>query len=198
MTGLRRENDRKDGSFRPAPPDRQNRVRNNGKTTGDDGKRWENVSSGYRNIFDGGFNKAGDLFTYDAEGRMLTRVIETDGVVTISTWTRDSDGRPLTVHTDDNGDGVSDSITSYTYDENGSSMMTWDTDADGVIDHVRYFTRDENGQLLLLEDDADNDGVIDYIKTYTYDEDGNTLTSQEDNDANGVIDFSRSYTWDCI
>ena len=32
-----------------------------------DGKRWENVSSGYRNIFDGGFNKAGDLFTYDAD-----------------------------------------------------------------------------------------------------------------------------------
>ena len=32
-----------------------------------DGKRWENISSGYRNIFDGGFNKAGDLFTYDAD-----------------------------------------------------------------------------------------------------------------------------------
>ena len=32
-----------------------------------DGKHWEIVSSGYRNIFDGGFNKAGDLFTYDAD-----------------------------------------------------------------------------------------------------------------------------------
>ncbi|MFP6887757.1 MAG: hypothetical protein VB997_09350, partial [Opitutales bacterium] len=32
-----------------------------------DGKHWENVSSGYRNVFDGGFNKAGDLFTYDAD-----------------------------------------------------------------------------------------------------------------------------------
>jgi putative heme-binding domain-containing protein len=32
-----------------------------------DGKDWEIVSSGYRNIFDGGFNKAGDLFAYDAD-----------------------------------------------------------------------------------------------------------------------------------
>jgi len=32
-----------------------------------DGKDWEIVSSGYRNIFDGAFNKAGDLFTYDAD-----------------------------------------------------------------------------------------------------------------------------------
>ena len=32
-----------------------------------DGKQWEIVSSGYRNIFDGGFNKDGELFTYDAD-----------------------------------------------------------------------------------------------------------------------------------
>jgi putative heme-binding domain-containing protein len=32
-----------------------------------DGKDWEIVSSGYRNIFDGGFNTDGELFTYDAD-----------------------------------------------------------------------------------------------------------------------------------
>ncbi len=32
-----------------------------------DGKDWEIVSSGYRNIFDGGFNVDGELFTYDAD-----------------------------------------------------------------------------------------------------------------------------------
>jgi putative heme-binding domain-containing protein len=32
-----------------------------------DGKDWEIVSSGYRNIFDGGFNADGELFTYDAD-----------------------------------------------------------------------------------------------------------------------------------
>ena len=32
-----------------------------------DGKHWEIVSSGYRNIFDGGFNRDGELFTYDAD-----------------------------------------------------------------------------------------------------------------------------------
>ncbi len=32
-----------------------------------DGKDWEIVSSGYRNIFDGGFNSDGELFTYDAD-----------------------------------------------------------------------------------------------------------------------------------
>lgn len=32
-----------------------------------DGQHWEIVSSGYRNIFDGGFNKDGELFTYDAD-----------------------------------------------------------------------------------------------------------------------------------
>lgn len=32
-----------------------------------DGKDWEIVSSGYRNIFDAGFNADGELFTYDAD-----------------------------------------------------------------------------------------------------------------------------------
>jgi len=32
-----------------------------------DGKRWEIVSSGYRNIYDGGVNRDGELFTYDAD-----------------------------------------------------------------------------------------------------------------------------------
>lgn len=32
-----------------------------------DGKEWEIVSSGYRNIFDGAYNLDGELFTYDAD-----------------------------------------------------------------------------------------------------------------------------------
>jgi len=32
-----------------------------------DGKQWEIVSSGYRNIYDGGFDRDGELFTYDAD-----------------------------------------------------------------------------------------------------------------------------------
>lgn len=32
-----------------------------------DGKDWEIVSSGYRNIFDGAFDRDGELFTYDAD-----------------------------------------------------------------------------------------------------------------------------------
>jgi putative heme-binding domain-containing protein len=32
-----------------------------------DGKKWEIVSSGYRNIYDGGVNRNGELFTYDAD-----------------------------------------------------------------------------------------------------------------------------------
>jgi putative heme-binding domain-containing protein len=32
-----------------------------------DGKEWEAGSGGYRNIYDGGFNKDGELFTYDAD-----------------------------------------------------------------------------------------------------------------------------------
>ncbi len=32
-----------------------------------DGKEWEIVSSGYRNIYDGGYNRDGELFAYDAD-----------------------------------------------------------------------------------------------------------------------------------
>lgn len=32
-----------------------------------DGKQWEIVANGFRNIFDGGFNRAGELFAYDAD-----------------------------------------------------------------------------------------------------------------------------------
>ena len=32
-----------------------------------DGKKWEVISSGYRNIYDGGVNRNGELFTFDAD-----------------------------------------------------------------------------------------------------------------------------------
>ena len=32
-----------------------------------DGKQWEHYASGFRNIFDGAFNRDGELFTYDAD-----------------------------------------------------------------------------------------------------------------------------------
>ena len=32
-----------------------------------DGKQWEHYSSGFRNIYDGAFNRDGELFTYDAD-----------------------------------------------------------------------------------------------------------------------------------
>lgn len=32
-----------------------------------DGKDWEIISTGFRNIYDGAFNRAGELFTYDAD-----------------------------------------------------------------------------------------------------------------------------------
>ena len=32
-----------------------------------DGKQWEHFASGFRNIFDGAFNRDGELFTYDAD-----------------------------------------------------------------------------------------------------------------------------------
>jgi len=32
-----------------------------------DGKKWEVYSNGYRNIFDGAFNRSGELFTYDSD-----------------------------------------------------------------------------------------------------------------------------------
>jgi putative heme-binding domain-containing protein len=35
--------------------------------TDPDGKRWELISTGYRNEFDAAFNRAGELFTYDAD-----------------------------------------------------------------------------------------------------------------------------------
>jgi putative heme-binding domain-containing protein len=35
--------------------------------TDPDGKKWELVSTGYRNQFDAAFNRAGELFTYDAD-----------------------------------------------------------------------------------------------------------------------------------
>ena len=37
-----------------------------------DGKQWEVVSSGYRNIYDGGVNADGELFTYDADMEMTS------------------------------------------------------------------------------------------------------------------------------
>ena len=39
-----------------------------------DGQDWEIVSTGFRNIYDGAFNRAGELFTYDADMECIEQI----------------------------------------------------------------------------------------------------------------------------
>lgn len=77
---------------------------------------------------------AGNNYTYDAAGRMLTDVVTGPGgrETGRDTYTYNSAGSRLT-HVRSGADGRVQSTTTYTYDSEGRRLTRVDTDADGKV-----------------------------------------------------------------
>lgn len=98
---------------------------------------------------------------------------------------------------DSNADGITDAITTYTFNERGHKIRTdSDSDADGIIDRIEHFTYDEHAQLTRYTSDFDADGVLDDNHIYTYDIDGNQIRKEIDTDADGINNSIDHYEYD--
>ncbi len=118
-------------------------------------------------------------YTYDSEGRQLTRKEENPAN------TRTQSSLASLVY-DDQGNILIDSFSSneqlkrrytYTYDDNGNRLSSNNDDSgDGDSNSVSHLNYDEFGQLLTINQDLNNNGNIDVFTTNTYDSKGNKLT----------------------
>ena len=87
---------------------------------------------------------------------------------------------------DQNADGIPDSITTYTYDANGNeTSQTIDRNADGVIDYISTATYDSNNNRTSLAYDNDADGLFDLTSSATYNSAGNPIRTSYDIDGEG-------------
>ncbi|MDG2288764.1 MAG: hypothetical protein P8K83_03085 [Woeseiaceae bacterium] len=137
---------------------------------------------------------------YDAQGinysimNADTRSYDDDADGTtdrIYTYTFDSDGRVRIASLDMNGDGVAEQVYTYTNDNNGSRLSA-------TLGNITIYTRTYNGYGSQLTDsrDPDGDGIANFINTYTYDSYGNLLSDSNDTDGDGIANTIMTYTYD--
>tara|TARA_Y100000385_G_scaffold68503_1_gene68394 strand:+ start:586 stop:2481 length:1896 start_codon:yes stop_codon:yes gene_type:complete len=150
----------------------------------------------------GGLISFSQFSSQDLDGNILKEERDDDGDGVsdlIYTYTYDAKGNKTREERDVNGDGKLDRIYTYTYDSNGNQTRTEvDTDGDGAADEISTYTYDSNGNQIRMESDYDGDGVNDYFLLKTYDLNGNLLKEEEDRDGVGPGDFILyiSYTYD--
>ena len=115
----------------------------------------------------------------------------------ITTFTYDDNGNKLTKSIDNDADGEANEISTYTYDTDGNNLAaSYDTDADGEANAIHIYTYDTDGNNLATSYDTDADGEANRITIYTYDTDGNNLAASYDTDADGEANEISTYTYD--
>ena len=143
-------------------------------------------------------------YTYDADGKVLTKVRkDSDGVVDYTEdYTYDENGNVLT-KVEKGSDGLVDYTYDYTYDADGNKTNCLKTNYrnDGeTVDYTKDYTYGENGKLtgtVWTEYFSDGETVW-YTENYTYDADGNEtnhlMTFYEDDGE--TVDYTKNYTHD--
>lgn len=121
-------------------------------------------------------------FTYDAEGHVLTKIIDPNGLAITTTYTYDAIGRQL--HVIDAG-----RCTTFSYDNQGNLIQTRQ-DPDG-LNLVTTFNYNDLGQLI--RETRTNSQGADVVTAYTRDALGRCLTSTLDPDGLQLI---TTYTYD--
>jgi len=148
------------------------------------------------------------ITTYNDQAKILSSVTipsPTIGDKFVINYTYDADGRILTRREENTRDGVVnfiEEIKNYEYDENGNVIffdIFQDYTADGTFDFRQNFTRSYNefNQLLSnLRSDNNNqplDDEYNFLWEYIYTYDDNNLllseTSNRDINADGMVDF---------
>lgn len=109
----------------------------------------------------------------------------------------DTTGNLLIEAIDIDGDGTEDSLTTYTYNENGEILLVeYNDDNDTLIDAASYYTYDESGRVLQANRDDNNDGSTEAAYLFSYDTNGNITQVDRDDLSDGTLDASNTYGYD--
>lgn len=98
--------------------------------------------------------------------------------------------------TDNNGDGIFNNMTRYSYDQQ-NQLLTYKFFSNGNTDTPRTasnYQYDEAGNQVSFT--RENNGVINSINFYTFDDQGNRLSQSIDNGGDGTIDSKILYSYD--
>ena len=129
-------------------------------------------------------------YSYDSAGHLIEEVQAADRVLSVRQWVYEGDLLVLG-RLDENGDGIIDSQTTKTHDENGRELCSENFSHD-MVEQKRCHTYDENGLRVLTELDTLGDGTIDSIQTYIY-QNGIQTSITVDMNADGVLDIVVTY-----
>jgi YD repeat-containing protein len=126
-------------------------------------------------------------FTYDAQGRMLTRTYaREDGPSTpagaarpaplphVTTYRYDAAGRLVDAHAEWEGKYASSTV--YEHDAGGRLVAEH---SDGSARGRKTYEHDAEGRVIREVDDALSDGIIDHAIERRYDEDGRVVLERE-------------------
>ena len=114
---------------------------------------------------------------------------ENDGVTdAVTTYTYDAEGNPARVETTDDRNPLADSYV-YTYDADGNVVRKdiYEFRFKDIVIGVVSHTYDSDGNVTRTEYDSLADGTVDEMRAYTYDDHGNMTREDKFYDDNGEI-----------
>ncbi|MEQ1502332.1 MAG: hypothetical protein ABMB14_08875 [Myxococcota bacterium] len=161
-----------------------------------DGWGWL-ASSAFDYGQDGVFDARTD-WTRDRWGNVLeTRLTEGEVTVTVFYGAYDADGNPIVETWDDDGDGVPNTVRTWTAEDGRVAEGTTDVDGDGEIDERFTYTYDGLGRVAAITTTPESPAGLFYddARTYAGDSDaiiGWTLVVRDDD---GTVWLDWAYTW---
>lgn len=135
--------------------------------------------------------------TYDADGNLLVREVDTDADGTPNrrnTFAYDADGRQILVEFDQNGDGTVDERRTQELIDGYWWTTTYDP-ADGPATRYQRALLNADGRQLLYQEDLDVDGIWEYTRKTVYNSSGYQIERLTDQDGDGTYDSRTVLYW---
>ncbi len=100
------------------------------------------------------------------------------------------------IEKDYENDGVTDAVTTHTYDAEGNLVRVETADDRNMLADSYIYTYDDDGNIVREETYELPWGIIFQAVSHTYDSDGNVTGTEYDSLADGTVDEMRAYTYD--
>ncbi len=100
------------------------------------------------------------------------------------------------VEKDYENDGVTDAVTTHTYDADGNRVRVENIDDRNPLADSYVYTYDVDGNVVSEEISEFPRDIVLWAVSHTYDSDGNVTRTEYDSLADGTVDEMRAYTYD--
>lgn len=133
-------------------------------------------------------------YVYDAEGNRARSSFDADldnQPDAAAAWTWDRAGHLLTEVTDEDADGVAESVLTNTWRDDLLQLQYVADSGGDLVDRYTY----EGDRLVSRQEDLVNDGTIDNAWTYTYNAEGELEAEEVDWGNDGAVDERTDWTY---